>query len=145
VPTAMGASGADHVYYVGYWNINNPKYVGAKFAMGFKKKYNDDYYTMATYSGIKYLADAFKQTKSTDPLKVAEAMEGMKIQSLNGEETMRKTDHQNQQQLTIAKWVKVNGTTVKYDQENTGYGWETVAEIPAYVATLPTSCQMKRP
>ncbi|HUX26394.1 MAG TPA: branched-chain amino acid ABC transporter substrate-binding protein [Burkholderiales bacterium] len=145
VPTAMGAAGADKVFFVGYWNINNPKFIGAKFAMDFKKKYNDDYYTMATYTGIRFLATAFNQTKSTDPIKVAEAMEGMKVESLNGEDTMRKTDHQNQQQLTIAKWVKVNGTTVKYDQENTGYGWETVAEIPAYVGTLPTSCQMKRP
>jgi branched-chain amino acid transport system substrate-binding protein len=47
--------------------------------------------------------------------------------------------------VTIAKWVKVNGKTVKYDQEKTGYGWETEVVIPAYVATQPTSCQMKRP
>ncbi len=145
VPTAMGSAGADHVFEVAYWNPNNKKFAGADIVKGFKKKYKDDYYTMASYSGIKYLADAFKQTKSTDPVKVAEAMEGMKIQSLNGQEEMRKTDHQNQQELIIGKWVKVNGTTVKFDQENTGYGWETVAEIPAYVGTLPTSCQMKRP
>ena len=145
VPTAMGSAGADKVYYVGYWNVNNPKFVGADFAMGYKKKYDDDYYTMATYTGLRFLAKAFKETKSTDPVKVAKALEGMKVESLNGEVEMRKTDHQAQQQLTIAKWVKVDGKTVKYDQEKTGYGWKTVAEIPTYVATQPTSCQMKRP
>ena len=145
VPTAMGAAGEDKVYYVGYWNVNNAKFVGADFAMGYDKKYKDDYYTMATYTGIAYLAKAFKETKSTDPAKVAKALEGMKVQSLNGEVEMRKTDHQAQQELTIAKWVKVDGKTVKYDQEKTGYGWKTVAVIPAYVATQPTSCQMKRP
>jgi branched-chain amino acid transport system substrate-binding protein len=145
VPTAMGASGEDKVYYVGYWNVNNEKFVGADLAMGYLKRFDDDYYTMATYTGIAYLAKAFKETKSTDPVKVAKALEGMKVQSLNGEVEMRKADHQAQQSVTIAKWVKVNGKTVKYDQEKTGYGWETEVVIPAYVATQPTSCQMKRP
>jgi branched-chain amino acid transport system substrate-binding protein len=67
------------------------------------------------------------------------------VQSLNGEVEMRKSDHQAQQSVTIAKWVKVNGKKVKYEQEKTGYGWETEEVIPAYVATQPTSCQMKRP
>ena len=47
--------------------------------------------------------------------------------------------------LRSSHYLKVDGKTVKYDQEKTGYGWKTVAEIPAYVATQPTSCQMKRP
>jgi branched-chain amino acid transport system substrate-binding protein len=148
VPTAMGASGENKVYYVGYWNVNNEKFVGADLAADYEKKFkkfNDDYYTMATYTGIAYLAKAFKETKSTDPIKVAKALEGMKVQSLNGEVEMRKTDHQAQHPVTIAKWVKVNGKTVKYDQEDTGYGWETEAVIPTYVATQPTSCQMTRP
>ena len=42
-------------------------------------------------------------------------------------------------------WVKVNGKDVKYDQENTGYGWKTDQKIDAFVAAQPTSCQMKRP
>jgi branched-chain amino acid transport system substrate-binding protein len=145
VPTAMGAAGEDKVRYVGYWNVNNAKFVGADVAMGYKKKYNDDYYTMATYTGIAMLAKAFKETKSTDPVKVAAALEGMKVQSLNGEVEMRKADHQALQPLTIAKWVKVNGKDVKYDQENTGYGWKTEAVLDTYVATQPTSCQMQRP
>ncbi|MGC4007491.1 MAG: hypothetical protein QM811_31960 [Pirellulales bacterium] len=37
---------------------------------------------------------------------------------------MRKTDHQLQQPLYIATWTKVNGKDVKFDQENTGYGWK---------------------
>jgi len=145
VPTAMGAAGEDRVKYVGYWNVNNEKFVGADVAEGYQKKYNDDYYTMATYTGIAMLAKAFKETKSTDPVKVAAALEGMKVQSLNGEVEMRKQDHQLLQPLYIAKWVKVNGKDVKYDQEKTGYGWKTEALLPTYIATQPTSCQMQRP
>ena len=145
VPTAMGAAGEERVKYVGYWNVNNEKFVGADVVEGYNKKYKDDYYTMATYTGIALLAKAFKETKSTDPVKVAAALEGMKVQSLNGEVEMRKSDHQLQQSIYIAKWVKVNGKDVKFDQENTGYGWKTEALLPAYVATQPTSCQMQRP
>jgi branched-chain amino acid transport system substrate-binding protein len=145
VPTAMGAAGADKVYYVGYWNINNEKFVGADIATGYQKKYNDDFATMATYTGIEMLAKAFNETKSTDPVKVAKALEGMKVESLNGEVEMRPSDHQLLQPLYIAKWVKVNGKDVKYDQEKTGYGWKTQALLPTYLATQPTSCQMKRP
>ena len=145
VPTAMGAAGADHVKFVGYWHPNNETFSGKEIVEAFKKKYNDDFYTIATYTGIELLAKAIKETKSADPVKVAFALEGMKVKSLNGEVEMRKTDHQLQQPLYIATWVKVGGTTVRYDQENTGYGWKTDQKIDTYVAAQPTSCQMKRP
>ena len=145
VPTAMGAAGADRVKYVGYWNVNNEGFVGKEIVEGFKKKYNDDYYAMATYTGIAMLAKAFNEVKTTDPVKVAFAMEGMKWKSLNGDVEMRKADHQLQQPLYIATWTKVNGKDVKFDQENTGYGWKTDQKIDAFVAAQPTSCQMKRP
>ena len=145
VPTAMGASGADHVRYVGYWNINNDGFIGHDVADAFKKKYNDDYYAMATYTVVEMLTKAMKDSKSTNPIKVAYALEGMKAKSLNGEVEMRKTDHQLQQPLYIATWVKTDGKTVKYDQENTGYGWKTNEKIDTYVGTQPTSCQMTRP
>jgi branched-chain amino acid transport system substrate-binding protein len=145
VPTAMGAAGEERVKLVAYWHPNNEKFSGADVVEGFKKKYKDDYYTMATYSTMALLAKAFRETKSTDPKKVAFALEGMKVQSLNGEVEMRKSDHQLQQPLYIAKWAKVDGKTVKYDQENTGYGWKTEQFLDAYVAGQPTSCQMQRP
>ena len=145
VPTAMGAAGADRVKMIGYWHPNNETFSGKEIVESFKKKYNDDYYAMATYSGIGLLAKAIKDSKSIDPVKVAYAMEGMKIQSLNGEVTMQKSDHQLQQALYISSWSKIDGKTVKYDQENTGYGWKTEQKIDAFLASQPTSCQMKRP
>ncbi|MGB6054234.1 MAG: branched-chain amino acid ABC transporter substrate-binding protein [Burkholderiaceae bacterium] len=144
-PTAMGAAGADHVKYVGVWNANNQGFVGKDIVEGFKKKYDDDYYTMQTYSGLKLLSQGIKDAKSIDPVKVAFAMEGKKVQSLNGEVEMRAADHQLQQPLYIATWTKLNGKDVKFDQENTGYGWKTDQVLDTYVATQPTSCQMKRP
>lgn len=145
VPTAMGAAGAERVKIVGNWMINNESFKGKEIVEAYKKKYNDDYYTAQTHSGIGMLAQAIKASKSTDPVKVAFAMEGAKFASLNGEVTMNKVDHQLQQPLYIGTWTKVNGKDVRYDQENTGYGWKMDKKIDAYQAGQPTSCQMKRP
>ena len=145
VPTAMGAAGQDRVKYVGYWNANNETFAGKDVVEGFKAKYKDDYYSMATYTIVAAMAQAVKQAKSIEPKDVALALENAKIKSLNGEDVMRKSDHQLQQPLYIATWVKVNGKDVKFDQENTGLGWKTNQKIDAFVATQPTSCQMKRP
>jgi branched-chain amino acid transport system substrate-binding protein len=145
VPTAMGAAGEDHVYYVGYWNANNDKFVGGDIIEGFKKQYNDDFYVMAAYSGVRMLSDAINKVHSADPAKVAFAMEGAKLESLNGEIEMRASDHQMEQPLYIAKWVKIDGKKVKYDQENQKLGWLTISLQPTYVGAQPTSCQMKRP
>ncbi|MFL6657169.1 MAG: branched-chain amino acid ABC transporter substrate-binding protein [Massilia sp.] len=145
VPTAMGAAGADHVKIVGNWMINGDVATGKDIVEGYKKKYNDDFYTAQTHSSIGMLSQAIKSSKSTDPVKVAFAMEGAKFQSLNGGVMMNKVDHQLQQPLYIGTWSKVDGKAVKYDQENTGYGWKMDKKIDAYYATQPTSCQMKRP
>jgi branched-chain amino acid transport system substrate-binding protein len=145
VPTAMGAAGADHVKIVGNWMINSDNFAGKEIVEGYKKKYNDDFYTAQTHSSIGILSQAIRNAKSTDPVKVAFAMEGAKFESLNGMVMMNKVDHQLQQNLYIGTWTKVNGKDVKYDQENTGYGWKVDKKIDAYMATQPTSCQMKRP
>ncbi|MBI3283994.1 MAG: branched-chain amino acid ABC transporter substrate-binding protein [Burkholderiales bacterium] len=143
--TAMGAAGIDRVKYVGYWTPNNETFSGKEIVDGFKAKYKDDYYTMATYTVIAAMAQAVRQAKSTAPVPVALALENAKIKSLNGEDLMRKLDHQIQQPLYIATWVKTNGKDVRYDQENTGMGWKTNQKIDAFVASQPSSCQMKRP
>ncbi len=145
VPTVMGAAAANYVRYVGTWNVNNETYAGKELVESFKKKFNDDYYGETTYSAIQLLGLGIRQAKTTDPVKVAFAMEGLRFKSLNGDVEMRKTDHQLLQPIYITTWVKTNGKDVKFDQENTGHGWKTEQKIDAYVASQPTSCNMKRP
>jgi branched-chain amino acid transport system substrate-binding protein len=144
-PTAMGSNGAGKVKYVGVWNVNNETFAGKDIVEGFRKKYDDDFTWMQAYSAVAMLSKAIKDSKSVEPAKVAHAMEGMKVTSLNGDVVMRAADHQLQQPLYIATWTKVNGKDVKYDQEGTGYGWKTDKKLPAEVATLPTTCKMVRP
>ena len=49
---------------------------------------------MGPYICTKMLADAITKAKSTDPQAVIAAMEGMKFESITGEEEIRKEDHQ---------------------------------------------------
>ncbi len=143
VPTVLGPAAADKVYMVGYAHLNLPGPL-AGITKGYKAKFNDDMYTGSLYTGLTMLDQAFLRAKTTDPAKVAATMEGMKFNSLNGEVEMRKTDHQLQQGLYITRWEKAGG---KYpmDSENTGYTFVPVKYYEPYVASTPTSCQMKRP
>lgn len=142
-PTAMGSSAAGKVYMVSYSHMNLPGEIG-RIVADYKKKFNDDMYTSAVYSGFAMLDTAFVKAKSTDPLKVAKVLEGLKFNSFNGEVEMRKTDHQLQQGLFISRWEKAGGK-YPYDSENTGYTFVPVKYYEPYVASTPTSCQMQRP
>ena len=59
------------------------------------------------------------KAKSTDPVKVAKALEGLKVKSFAGDVEMRKSDHQLQQALFITKWQKADAKN-PYSVENTG-------------------------
>ncbi len=142
-PTALGTDTAGKVRTVAYSHSNMGGIVG-KLQDEFKKKFNDDWYTHATYNGLALLTNAMAKAKSTDPVKVAAAMEDLSFQGFQGEVKMRKSDHQLQQGLYIGSWEKVDAKN-KYDVENTGMTFVEVKAIPAYVASTPTSCQMKRP
>lgn len=143
VPTALAAGVGGKVRMVAYGHNSLPG-VAAKLQDDFKKKFNDDYYTLATYTGISMLVEGFKVAKSTDPVKVAPALEGLKFKALQGEVEMRKTDHQLQQGLFIAEWRKADAKN-PYSVENTGWNFQPVKALEPYVASTPTSCQMKRP
>jgi len=142
-PTALGKAADGRIYQVGYGHYNLGG-INAQLVGEFKKRFNDDFYSAATYSALVMLSNGMAQAKSTDPVKVAKVMEGMKFKSFNGEVEMRKTDHQLQQPLFIAQWTKVDAKN-SYDVENTGMTFVPVKAFDAYVASTPTSCQMKRP
>lgn len=142
-PTAMGAAAAGKVYQVAYGHANMGGEI-ERLGNEFNKKFKEDLYTQSAYTAFAMLSDAFVKAKSTDPVKVAAALEGMRFKSFNGDVEMRKTDHQLQQGLYIAKWEKAGG---KYpvDAEGTGYTFVPVKYYEPYVASTPTTCEMKRP
>ncbi|MEY2617406.1 MAG: hypothetical protein RL522_408 [Pseudomonadota bacterium] len=141
-PTALAAGGEGEVYVVAYGHANHKGEIG-QLVDDFKKKFNDDYYTFATYNGINLLGAAMAKSKSTNPVQVAKAMEGLSVKSFAGEVTMRVSDHQLQQPMFITKWQKAKKG--EYSVENTGYTFVGIKQMDPYVSSTPTSCQMKRP
>ena len=142
-PSALGTSSAGKVYQIAYNHYNMGGQM-QKWQDEFKAKYNDDFYTGSTIRIFETLSAAMAKAKSTDPVKVAAALEGIKVKSFNGEVEIRKTDHQLQQPLYMSVWQKAD-KKYPYNPENTGMTLAPVKEYPNYVSTTPTSCQMKRP
>jgi branched-chain amino acid transport system substrate-binding protein len=105
------ASGADTVL-TGNWGNDLPLLVRAGKEAGL----TTDYYAL-----YAYLVSAMKSAQSTEPLKVAMALEGKKVQGDTGELWMRADDHQLMQPLFVSTFAKV-GKGVKHDVESLGLG-----------------------
>ena len=141
-PTALAGSGDAEVYVITYAHPNLSGELGA-LTKEFKDKFNDDYYHVASLNGMKLLAGAIAKAKSTAPVKVAQAMEGLSADSFAGQVTMRKSDHQLQQPMFVTKWQKAKPGD--YSVENTGFTFVPIKQIDLAVSSTPTTCQMKRP
>ncbi len=142
-PTALGSNGAGKVYQIAYSHYNMGGQMD-KWMTEFKTKYNDDFYTGSVIRVYQMLGAAMAKAKSTDPVKVAAALEGLRVDSFNGEVEMRKLDHQLQQPLYMTVWQKAD-KKYPYSPENTGMTLVPLKEYPNYVSSTPTSCQMRRP
>ncbi|MBS0597433.1 MAG: branched-chain amino acid ABC transporter substrate-binding protein [Burkholderiaceae bacterium] len=143
-PTALAQGKDQEVYQISYGHSNMAGRLG-ELEKGFKAKYNDDLYTYSVYNAMVALSDAMAKAKSTDPVKVVAALEGLRFKGFNGEDAqMRSTDHQLQMGMWISKWQKVDAKN-SYSVENTGYTFAPVKYLEPFVASTPTTCQMKRP
>ena len=142
-PTALGTNGAGRVYQIAAGHYNMGGQID-KWMKEFNTKYKDDLASVQFAHIFKMLGVAMANAKSTDPVKVAAALEGLKVDSFNGEVEMRKTDHQLQQPLYMTVWQKAD-KKFPYSPENTGMTLALLKEYPNYVSSTPTSCQMKRP
>jgi branched-chain amino acid transport system substrate-binding protein len=149
VPTAVGEAGVDRMKQITEWHTNVPSKELERVNAEFKKKYSLDWWFLRVHTGMNMLAEAAKQAKSTDPVKVAQRLSGMKFATEFGEVEMRAADHQMIQPLYISTFVrsaaKGGPKDVRFDVENTGLAFRTDVRIEPYVSAQPTSCQMKRP
>lgn len=149
VATAVGEAGVDRMKQITEWHTNVPSKELERINVEFKKKYNLDWWFLRVHTATNMLAEAMKRAKSSDPVKVAQQLSGMKHQTEFGEVEMRAADHQLIQPLYISTFArsaaKGGPKEVRFDVENTGYGFRTDVRIEPYVSAQPTSCQMKRP
>ena len=145
-PTAIKQAGLDHqVFQVVEGTANVPNKGSQDFETALRAKYDFSNFYPRAANEMRMFAAAAEKAKSLDPVKVASALEGMKVDVFNGGEGfMRKDDHQFFQPMYISS-LGARSDKEKFDEEKTGWGWRTVATIPTDQTILPTTCKMQRP
>ena len=143
----VGAAGADRVKTLDAWHINAADSAWQKTLLEYKTKYNtvSNVAYLPSFRVVEMLAAALDKAGTSDPVKVAYALEGLKYAGPSGASYMRAEDHQMIAPLFILSLVKAGQPGVKYDEEKTGYGWKTEAFIDAKETVPPVRCHMERP
>ncbi|MFZ3322636.1 MAG: branched-chain amino acid ABC transporter substrate-binding protein [Usitatibacter sp.] len=146
-PPALGDSGVDRVKVVTYWNPNALPPGKTGYIDAYKKKYGAtaDPYTGSMRNAVDLLTRSMTKANSTDPVKVAKAMEGAKWDDPFGPVEMRATDHQLIQPLFVMTFVKNDGKA-RYTAEGTAdYTFKQEVRFEGPATARPTTCKMQRP
>jgi branched-chain amino acid transport system substrate-binding protein len=143
---AVGDGGVGCFYEVSE-NHNNSGSALEKEIMKYEKDYKTTYQYLRVWTEVSMLAKAMEKAKSTDPIKVGKALEGMKFESGVGEVWMRPEDHQLMLPLFICVLEKAGpGTKLKFESTpGSGYGFKTLAVIPMKDVILPNTAKIVRP
>jgi branched-chain amino acid transport system substrate-binding protein len=141
--TAVGEAGVDALKQVSEWHRNAAPELDASVA-AFSKRFpgkENEYAYWRAKTMWEMFAAAAKKAQSNDPVKVARALEGLKMSTPLGEVEMRADNHQILQPLYVSTLER----GMKYDSEGTGLGWKTDAKVDGKATALPTTCKMERP
>jgi branched-chain amino acid transport system substrate-binding protein len=146
-PAAIGASGGDRVKSTYSWSINAADEAWEKRVLQYEARYKSvsDMAYLPPFRVLGMLADAMNKAGTTDTLKVAYALEGMRYKGPTGDSWMRAEDHQMMVPVYVLTFAKAGQPGVKHDAEGTGYGWKTDGLIDAKSNVPPVRCQMQRP
>lgn len=142
---SFGSQAEGKVLLAGVSNMNNNQYGATDLATAYKARMQEDFFFGAAEAAVRLLSAGIQKANSTDPVAVAASMSGLTIDTIAGPATMRAQDHQLQMPIYIDSWSKQDGSKVVVDQEGSGYGWQNLAVIAPEQASLPSTCQMKKP
>ena len=144
---AIGPEGGNRVKTMYAWTINAADPAWERILIDYKAKLkavsNLDY--LPALRLVQMLAAAIGKAGSTDPVKVAYTLEGMKYVGPSGESWMRADDHQMIAPIYFLSLAKAGQPGVKHDAEGTGYGWKTDVLVAARDTVPSVKCQMERP
>jgi len=93
----------------------------------------------------RMLAAAINKAQSTEPAKIARALEDLTIDSVVGPVRMRAEDHQLLLPQVVNTIAPVDGKTVTVGWEGTHYGFRTDAAYSGNELAQGTECKMARP
>ncbi len=146
ITKAIGAGGVGKVRLIGEGTTNPPLTDTWRDVLKrFRAKYPDDRdFTQTRIANtVHMLAAAINKAKSTEPAKVAAALEGMTYTTYWGDVvTMRASDHQLQMPIRI---VVHTDKDIEFDIDHSGFGLLNESTVSAAKASTPTTCKMQRP
>jgi branched-chain amino acid transport system substrate-binding protein len=146
-PKAIGASGADRIKTIMAFHVNEADPAWERKILSHGRKYKPIAHMdfLPAWQTLDMFVDAVNQVKTTDPYKVAAALEGMAYNGPAGESWMRAEDHQLMAPIYVTSFVKAGRKGVKHDTEATGFGWKTEMVVAAKDNVPPVRCSMERP
>lgn len=142
-PRAFGASGIGRVYVVAATHSNMGGMANL-LALRFKNRYMEDLQSYQIIYSLMMINEGIIKAKSTDPVRVAVAMEDLSFEGLDGPVTVRKQDHQLQQSMFLLVMGKTNPQNPN-GLEGGEYTLIPEKRYEAAVASTPSSCAMERP
>jgi branched-chain amino acid transport system substrate-binding protein len=114
-------------------------------AKAYKAKTGSDYLSPRMDLTVRMLAAAINKAGSTEPLKIARAMEDLAFDSALGPVRMRAEDHQLLLPQVVNTIAPVDGKAVKAGWEGTNWGFRTDAVYSGNELAQGTECKMQRP
>lgn len=143
---AVSQSKIGQVTWVAEWHpgqADMPK-VDA-LAKVYKARTGSEYLSPRMDLTVRMLAAAINKAGSTEPLKIARAVEDLTFDSAMGPVRMRAEDHQLLLPQVVNTIAPVDGTAVKTGWEGTNWGFRTDAVYSGNELAQGTECKMQRP
>ena len=147
-PAAIGNAGVGRVLAVAEWHYNAATPGMQQNYQAFRRRFpkpSDDYFHARMQLMIEMLAKAAEKAGSIDPTAIAIATEGLSVEQGGVKLQMRASDHQVQTDLYLSMMERVGTSGVEHDIEGSGFGFRTVARLPAERLAEPAACRMVRP
>ncbi|WP_313072968.1 branched-chain amino acid ABC transporter substrate-binding protein [Melaminivora sp.] len=143
---AVSQAGRGQLTWVAEWHpgqADTPR-VDA-LAAAYKAKTGKDFLAPRIDLTPRFLAAAINKAQSTDPVKVARALEDLTVETPLGPLRMRGEDHQLLLPQVVNTIAPVDGKAVKLGWEGTRYGFRTDAVYSGNELAQGSDCKMKRP
>ena len=115
-----------------------------EFYLSYKEKYQNDW----VFQPIKYLVEmldiSIMKSDSLNSVEIARNLENINYDGGLGNVKMRTADHQLMLPIFISEFVKT-GKDVRYDADETGYGWKEIYSLTFDKLNPNHTCEMNRP
>lgn len=151
-PAAIGEAGVGRVVAVAEWHPNAGGAASDRFVESFRTRFprpQDDYQHVRMHAMVELLAAALERARSSEPLAVARALEGLRFDpaSLGGlhQGWIRASDHQFVQPLYVSVMARAGEPGVRFDNEGTGWGFKTLRYLAPAQTEPAQRCAMRRP